>query len=185
MNSPHVMCDLECLDSCGTATIISIGLVQFDLNAYELGKELYLELSLSALKQQLAMGFSMSLDTMQWWMMQSDDARNVWRNKDTLMSNGEALYTLSEYFIDIEKPVLWGNGSTYDNVVLRHYLHKFNKRVPFHYSRDFCYRTMKNMFGHLAKFERVGAHHNALDDAKSQALHLMAMHKSVNKKVGV
>jgi hypothetical protein len=182
----HVMCDLECLDSKGTAAIISIGLVQFDLDQGVLGQELYLELSLEALKQQLAKGRTMSLDTMQWWVQQSQEARSCWFSTAiggyVKSSNRDVISALDTFFSTIDKPILWGNGSTYDNIVLRGYLQAFNAKVPFHYSRDFCYRTMKNMFGHLAKLERVGTHHNALDDAKSQALHLIAMYKAVNKQ---
>lgn len=180
------MCDLECLDSASTAAILSIGLVYFDPHTGKgLGDELYIELSLDALKQQLAKGRTMSLNTIQWWMQQSEEARKCWwpfaLGRAVKSSNGEALNALKNFFDIDEKIVLWGNGATYDNVVLRGYLQTFNAAVPFHYSRDYCYRTMKGMFGHLAELERVGTHHNALSDAKTQALHLIAMLKAVNK----
>jgi hypothetical protein len=177
----NVMCDLECLDSASTAAIISIGLVYFDLQRRELGDELYLQLSIPALKQQLSLGRTMSLDTMCWWMQQSDEARAVWKGSDNKIGNGECLSELKNFFDIEEKVILWGNGSTYDNVVLRGYLQTFNAQVPFHYSRDYCYRTMKGVFGHKAKLERVGTHHNALDDAKTQAMHLINMYKAVTK----
>lgn len=174
----HVMCDLECLDSASTAAIISIGLVYFDPYKYELGNELYIELGINAIKEQLAKGRTMSLDTIKWWMQQSDEARSVWGTG--LVGNNGCLAKLKEFFDIDEKVVLWGNGSTYDNVVLRGYLDTFNAPVPFHYSRDFCYRTMKGMLGHKTKLERVGTHHNALDDAKTQAMHLINMLKAIN-----
>ncbi len=183
----NVMCDLECLDSKGTAAIISIGLVTFDLHQGALGAELYIELSLAALKQQLAKGRTMSLDTICWWAQQSPEARSCWFPEATgghkKSSNGECLTELNHFFSHIDKPILWGNGATYDNIVLRGYLEAFSARVPFHYSRDYCYRTMKGMFGHKAKLERVGTHHNARDDAKSQALHLVAMHKAIHRRI--
>jgi hypothetical protein len=40
------------------------------------------------------------------------------------------------------------------------------------YSRNRCYRTMKRMFGEGVKVSRHGVHHNGLDDAITQAVHL-------------
>ena len=44
--------------------------------------------------------------------------------------------------------------------------------VPWKWSMNRCYRTVKNLFPDV-KMERSGTHHNALDDARDQARHLM------------
>jgi exodeoxyribonuclease VIII len=49
--------------------------------------------------------------------------------------------------------------------------------VPWRYSSSRCYRTVKNMRKDIV-LERAGTHHNALADAESQAVHLMAILKA-------
>ena len=41
------------------------------------------------------------------------------------------------------------------------------------------YRTLKNLLPYI-EMERVGEHHNALDDAKSQALHAIKLLKELH-----
>jgi exodeoxyribonuclease VIII len=45
---------------------------------------------------------------------------------------------------------------------------------PWRHWNDRCYRTVKSLYPDV-KLERVGTHHNAVDDAESQARHLIAM----------
>ncbi len=182
------MLDLECLNSNTDAAIISIGAVYFDLEKYEMGPELYLELSQDAIQEQLNLGRTWSLSTNIWWMQQCDDARKVWANSDFKVTNSEACFAIKEFWekypIHGRNIQVWGNGSTYDNVCLQSYLRTFKKRIPWNYRGDLCYRTIKTLFGNRAVLERVGTHHNGLDDAKTQALHLMNMIKAVHKNKG-
>jgi hypothetical protein len=179
----NIMVDLEALDSAHSATIISIGMVYFDLGKMELGPELYIELDREALKEQLELGRSWSLATTQWWMQQSDSAREVWASKIGQVCNKEFIKQLKEYFEIFPEHGrnirVWGNGSTYDNICLQSYLRTFKARIPWNYKGDVCYRTIKTLFGHRAKLERIGTHHNGLDDAKTQAVHLMKMLKNI------
>lgn len=183
----NIMVDLECLDSKTTATIISIGMVYFDLGKMQLGPELYLELSQKAIQEQLDLGRTWSLSTNIWWMQQSDAAREVWAPKEGKVENKDAIQEMKQYFELFPENGrnirVWGNGSTYDNVCLQSYLRTFKARIPWNYKGDLCYRTIKILFGNRAVVERVGTHHNGLDDAKTQATHLMAMLKKI--KLGV
>lgn len=178
----NIMCDLETLSSNMNAIIISIGLVYFDFCKKQLGEELYIEISLPALEEQLSLGRTFSLETMSWWCQQSDGARKVWRKQEGIekLNNREAINALNNFFEE-DNVCLWGNGATFDNVILRSYLNSFGENARWHYSKDMCYRTMKNLFGNKAKFNRIGEHHNALDDAKSQAQHLLDMHSAIHK----
>lgn len=179
----NIMLDLECLDSNTTAAIISIGAVYFDIQKQELGPELYIELSESALKEQLDLGRTWSLSTNIWWMQQSDGAREVWTNKNEKSENKQCLKQINEFWQVYPEHgrniKVWGNGSTYDNVCLQSYIRTFKGRIPWNYKGDLCYRTIASLFGNRAVLERVGNHHNGLDDAKTQAIHLMKMLKKV------
>ncbi len=178
----EIMLDLECTDSKRTAAIVSIGAVYFDIHKQTLGEEFYVEITLKGIKEQLEAGRTLSLDTMVWWLGQSDGARNVWqKNNHVKQGIVAALHAFAQYCAkSTERPRVWGNGVDYDNVVLRDCYETFNIKTPWHYADNRCYRTMKNLFNKVdTGMERIGAHHNGLDDSKSQALHLMKMLKTV------
>lgn len=69
---------------------------------------------------------------------------------------------------------VWGNGSDFDNVILRNAYAAIGSTYPWRYNDNMCYRTIKNLAPDV-KMARQGVHHNALDDARSQALHLIAI----------
>lgn len=176
------MLDLECTDSKRTAAIVSIGAVFFDIHKQQLGLPFYCEIGTKGIKQQLEAGRTLSLDTMVWWMAQSDEARDVWqKNGHKKLEIVPALHLFSKFCSNAEgRPRVWGNGVDYDNVVLRDCYEMFNIKTPWHFRDNRCYRTMRALFNksHTA-MEREGAHHNGLDDAVSQAKHLMKMLKDI------
>lgn len=180
----NIMLDLECLDSNTSAAIISIGAVYFDIQKQKLGPELYIELSKNAIQEQLNLGRTWSLATNIWWMQQCDVAREVWGNKNEKSENKCCLNQIKEFwqlFPEYGRNIkVWGNGSTYDNICLQNYIRTFKERIPWNYKGDLCYRTIKSLFGNRAKLERIGTHHNGLDDAKTQAAHLINMLKKEN-----
>lgn len=180
----NIMVDLEALNSDHSAAIISIGMVYFDLGKMKLGPELYVELNQEALKEQLELGRTWSLSTMIWWMQQSDLARQVWIQKEGQVTNKECFQKLKDYFNLFPEHGrnirVWGNGSTYDNICLQSYMRSFKQRILWNYKGDMCYRTIKAMFGNRAELTRVGTHHNGLDDARTQAVHMMNMLKKLS-----
>lgn len=178
----EIMLDLECTDSKRTAAIVSIGAVFFDIHKQELGEEFYVEVSVNGIKKQIEAGRTLSLDTMVWWLGQSDGARNVWlKNNHIKQDIIHALHMFASYCSQSkERPRVWGNGVDYDNVVLRDCYEMFNIKTPWHFRDNRCYRTMKNLFNKAhTGLERQGSHHNGLDDAKTQAVHLMKMLKDI------
>ena len=177
MAMDQIMLDLECLDSnASTAAIVSIGAVYFDLEKYELGETFYKEISLKGLQEQLNKGRTLSLPTMQWWMCQSDEARSVFvSNGNTKICPTTMLHEFAGFCSKTANVKVWGNGVDYDNICLRTLYQLYNIACPWSYSHNRCYRTLKNINGHRAALERVGTHHNALADAETQAIHLLAM----------
>ena len=83
-------------------------------------------------------------------------------------------------FVSVSSPdpknvCLWGCGSTFDNTILENAYEKAGLTKPWRYSGDMCYRTMRQMFQFVEKPADVGTKHNALDDARYQALHLLSI----------
>jgi len=179
----HVMLDLETMGTRPDAPIIAIGAVAFvpdrqhkdgDVDFGGIVSPFYLTVDLgSAVKT----GAVIEPSTVMWWMKQSDEARGAFDREDayTLTS---ALAEFQKWIdsLDAEIVGLWGNGATFDNVILRQSYYRTT--VPFYlpFWADKCYRTVKGMYPQV-KLERTGTHHNALDDARTQALHLLEINR--------
>lgn len=166
-----VMLDLETMGNGNTAAIVAIGAFKFDLHNpqnpadIEDGQRFYANVSL---KSAMGAGLKADPDTIMWWMGQDAAARaSLTANP---MSLEGALHAFSLFMAGGN--FLWGNGATFDNVILRSAFDALGMKTPWHYTKDMCYRTFKNMYGKAVPFVRQGVAHNALDDAITQALHL-------------
>ena len=63
-------------------------------------------------------------------------------------------------------------GADFDNSILNFAFTKAGIPIPWSPWSGRCYRTIKSIFNGV-KLSRKGTYHNALDDAKTQALHLI------------
>jgi exodeoxyribonuclease VIII len=169
------MLDLETLGTGNNAVIISIGAVLFDKDGVS-NETFYKRIDPQSC---VDVGMEMSTSTVMWWMKQSDAAR-VEFNKPTV-SIQQALLSFTTWLIqhagDFEDRKVWGNGATFDNVILDNAYKKCKLEKLWPYWGDACYRTLKNLFPEV-KMERTGTFHNALDDARSQAFHCIRLLKA-------
>lgn len=170
----HVMIDLETMGTRPDAAIVSIGAVSFNIEEGLMSK-FYVPVSL---KSSVEHGGTMDPDTILWWMQQSDEAC-----KDIIEATTPidlALRQLDQWMAyvvnhDNDLEGVWGNGAMFDNVIINEAYRRLGKGVPWTFRHDKCYRTKKSESS--LKIRRIGTHHNALDDAKSQALHLIEIWK--------
>ncbi len=184
----HIMLDLETLDTTSSAVVISIGAVAFDPETDALGDKFYVEMTEDTAAQQ-ARGRTISGDTVRWWMRQGQAAQQLFASPAppgvTRVTTYEALSGFSLFVAangdrDAE---LWGNGADFDNAVLGSLYDAFGIRKPWSYGRNRCYRTMKNIgVGPRKPQVREGVHHNALDDAITQAVHLQEIFACLNPR---
>ena len=159
----EVMCDLETLGTGPRSAIVSIGCVLFDSTG--LGAEFYVNVSA---KSAVQAGMQLDGDTVRWWLQQSEEARAALRPFPQKLST--ALRTLSDWMPPGAR--LWGNGATFDNVILRSAYTLTEITPPWHYRDDRCFRTLKAMNPGVLPDPQVGlVAHNALGDAKRQARH--------------
>lgn len=167
----NIMLDLEALSAKNNAAILSIGAVKF-------GTESIIDrfYRVVSLKSCTGRGFVMDADTIAWWMKQSDEARKIFTEES--ISIDIALREFSD-FVGGDVPV-WGNGATFDNVIITSAFELCRVNKPWKFWNDKCYRTIKSAFPEI-KLERTGTHHNALNDAESQAMHLI----KINKETGL
>jgi exodeoxyribonuclease VIII len=114
-------------------------------------------------------------------MQQSSTARLAAVNE--AISLPESLQDFNTFMFAYAEPEVkaWGNGAGFDNIILRSAYTACGAIPPWRYYNDRCYRTIKSMCPHVT-LERKGTAHNALDDAESQAIHLIRILKCLNLK---
>jgi len=167
-----VMVDLETVGNKPGCGILSIGAVFFDAKAGELGAEHYEVVRLSTCE---AVGLVSDQSTLDWWAGQSPEARQVLTQAGKKSGNVEFTKAL-ENFDKFLAPAgrrsvrVWGNGSDFDNAILAVAYGKAGVQQGWEFWNNRCYRTLKGFVPQL-KAVRTGTYHNALDDAKTQAVH--------------
>ena len=160
----EVMVDLETLGKGPNAVIVSIGAVEFDVITGHVGEGFYAVVDPESCER---IGMKMDASTVVWWMSQGDNARKVFSDTSAVPIE-EALRLFSSWFPSGSS--VWGNGASFDNVILNNAYRAAEMQAPWEFWQDRCYRTLKNLSPAIFH-ERVGVHHNALDDAKFQAGH--------------
>lgn len=176
----HIMLDIETLDTCTTAVVVSIGAVAFNPGTRELGERLYIPLARTISYQQ-GIGRTVSGDTMQWWMKQSPEVRAVFSDNSNPRTLSESLTMFSDFHARNGGPEakLWGYGVDFDNMIVGSLYGAAGVERPWSYRQNRCLRTMKDMAesrGLVLHTVRSGTHHNALDDAVTQAQQLQEIY---------
>jgi DNA polymerase III epsilon subunit-like protein len=185
------MTDLETLGTVPGCVILSIGAVEFFPETQTLGKEFYTVISTASCEDCY---LRVDPSTQAWWADQSPEARLVLEaaeQSDILLP--QALGAFNAYLCGISAPKdmrLYGNGADFDNPILRVAYDAadvdfMGSKKGFFGGR--CYRTLKSLdelFGTRLAAHKIsrhgGVHHNALDDAKAQAVHLMEFISAVH-----
>lgn len=169
------MLDLETLGRTPSAVITQIGAVMIDQHTKET-QVFNMHVSIDSC---LESGRTIDGGTVVWWLGQSESARTrfVEGQKNAEHIN-VVLFAFREFMRagrgpDDHPPFIWGNGVAFDNVILQHAF-RTNAMIsdPWPYWTDQCYRTLKTQYPHI-KLVRHGVHHDAVDDALSQAYHLV------------
>lgn len=161
----NIMIDLETLGNGNKAAIVAIGAVAFDHTG--LGSTFYVNVDPTDCQNW---GMEIDASTVMWWMKQGVEAREA-LSAGTKVSLDDALGRLSE-FVDSAAgsgATVWGNGATFDNVILDNAYKMLGRRKPWSYRGDRCFRTLRALYPHITQ-DNIGVAHNALDDAKYQAL---------------
>lgn len=189
----HVMVDLETLDSRETAVILSIGAVRFSLDPPELITPEFLGLIDAEDCQRY--GLTIGANTVRWWMGQSEEARKALYQVKAPYADltlhpallEVALKVFNQFILDVPDTKVWGNGATFDNMILRNAFRACEIKPAWSYRNDLCYRTMKTMFPTSVPLieknpaQPSGVPHNALDDARRQAKRLCHIWKQIHE----
>ncbi len=158
-----LMIDIETLGTAPGSVILSIGAVSFDAETGALGNEFY-----EAIEAQsaVAAGLTMDVGTIGWWIAQSQEAQQAAFAGDLPIS--AALYTFSCFVQRVKATRIWAKPPSFDLVLLESAFRACNMQTPWHYRATRDVRTLLDIAG--TRHPYIGTAHNALDDAKSQAL---------------
>ena len=168
----RIMFDTETLGTSSSSVILSIAAVEFDDK--NLGRRFHQRISIdSCLKH----GLTVSGTTIEWWMEQSAEARNIFKHASLPLDR--VLIDLATWLDWGQVDEVWANGSDFDFPIIANAFKAIgagNPPWPYFKIRD--YRTIRKMYPKaLAKsLEHAPAvKHDALEDAIAQALTLQAL----------
>jgi hypothetical protein len=169
----NIMLDLETMGRGPNAAITAVGAVYFDPETGKLGETFYRTVDLES---SVKAGGVVDAATVLWWIRQSTAAQAMYATAGEHIST--VLIQFAEFCErgDDASPNVWGNGASFDNVILRSAYDRAGIACPWEFWSDRCYRTMRAMLPQVDA-ERSGTYHNALDDATTQARVLMAAMK--------
>lgn len=180
----NVMLDLETMSTSSKAAIVAIGACLFNPVTGDIGDkfEVIVNLKSSAYYGEIDAG------TVLWWMKQEDAARQV-----LLTENAVTLKVALEQFTDWlnqhipewKDRVVWGNGCTFDNVIMGNAFNACRMSQPWGFFSDRDVRTLVDLGRTLYNFDPKvdmpfhGVRHSAVDDAIHQAKYVSAIYQKL------
>lgn len=178
----HIMLDLETMGTKPGSAITQIGAVDFDLEG-NMGGGFSVNISL---RGNADCGLTFDPDTIGWWLDddRAEARRSVFKGPSHDLKRG--LQMFSKYVKDVKGQFMWGNGATFDNVLLTCAYDKVPTDRPWHFRDDRDMRTVVSlvkMMGIDVPWTRVGVAHVALDDAKTQALYVQRALKGMRERI--
>lgn len=170
-----VMADIEAFGLNPGSSVVAIGAVRFDLGGIR--EEFYTAIDLGSC---MDIGLTVDADTISWWMRQPKEAIDAIMNNRVGISR--ALHQFAA-FLGTENCTLWGNGSDFDNVLISEAYRAAKIKRPWSYRQNRCFRTTKESHPDIKPQAFEGVKHNALHDARNQALHFIEIAKAKNLKI--
>lgn len=165
------MVDTETMGTGPDGALMSIGAVFFDEATSQLGAEFNRNIHLAT---AVAAGGEMDASTVLWWLSQPDEARLALRMSaepiaDVLQAFADWLRRYGPGDADLR---VWGNSPSFDCLKVERAMGRLGIATPWRYYNERCFRTVRERAPSVELDERQGLH-NALEDAKYQASHLL------------
>jgi exodeoxyribonuclease VIII len=174
MSLKHIMLDIETWGVTPYSTIIMIGACVFDPYAF-LPAEIIEDRFEVAIDPSDSAGLRTDAATVLWWLdAERDVARSAWRDRPKV-SLRAALDGFSDWLrshsdsgqcTDVR---VWGNGSDFDNALLRQAYEVSSREAPWSFRHNRCFRTLRSLLT-LEEGQYPDMAHTALADAENQAI---------------
>jgi hypothetical protein len=163
----RVMIDIETLGRDPGAAILSLAAVEF-APAEGLGRELSRSIDLSSCQQH---GLDIDAATLDWWLDQSSEAQSALRGGDDLT---HVLAGLSRWW-PRDGAEVWSKSPAFDVVLLAEAYSRIDRDPPWQFWETRDVRTILSLVDTPPQVESAGPDHDALADAKEQALQINAV----------
>lgn len=172
----NIMVDIETLGTKNSSIILSIGACYFDISTGAIGPTFHQHISPESCAD---FGLTADVSTVMWWLGQSEEARSALveggRNARALPA---ALQDLAQWMGRDAK--VWGNGATFDNVIVKNAYDRTGLPVPWAFWNDRDVRTIVDLgqqigFDPKRDMPFQGVKHDALADAVHQARYVSAI----------
>lgn len=177
----HLMIDIEAFGKKADSPVVSIGAVFFDPSTGNTGSEFYKVISLES---AMASGGVPDASTIIFWLKASPEARSELVMDDAIPLN-DALLQLNEFIGEnaVNGPdsvQVWGNGATYDNVLLEASYDRTGIPCPWKFWNNRDVRTVVELgkaVGCEPRYEIPfeGEPHKAISDALHQVKYVSAI----------
>ena len=174
------MMDIETLSTDSNGVITTISAVQFNLESGKMGKTFETAIEI---KPQVDAGAVIDIDTVVWWMSQDEEAiKAMLRIKK--VSVFKALTDFNAWIVSLGFPLnnmkLWGNGVSFDNVMVRNIYKRHDIEFILPYWCDNDVRTLVTI-GNIdtRNFKFEGIKHNGIDDCRHQIKYCYAAYKGL------
>ncbi|MCM7806076.1 3'-5' exoribonuclease [Enterobacter kobei] len=177
----HLMIDIEAFGKKADSPVVSIGAVFFDPSTGNTGSEFYKVISLES---AMASGGVPDASTIIFWLKASPEARSELVMDDAIPLD-DALLQLNEFIAGNatngpEYVQVWGNGATYDNVLLEASYDRTGIPCPWKFWNNRDVRTVVELgkaVGCEPRYEIPfdGEPHKAISDALHQVKYVSAI----------
>ena len=116
--------------------------------------------------------------TLDWWSRQGDAARSCAFGGG--LTSDTALQELRTFCYARGLSFrVWGNSAAFDLGLLGCAYKALGELTPWSHKQEACYRTLKNLRKDVPAPAFAGVQHHALDDARHQLRHLLALLEAI------
>lgn len=166
----NIMLDIETLGLTPGHRVLSVGAVEFS----PAGIERTFERIFAHADQTM---LAVDANTERWWAEQNQAVRaRTFGETAPPTPTASGLQELSDWLDHGgESFAVWANGANFDPGMLEAVYAAFGMKTPWKHWQIRCYRTLKDMYRDVEPPKFEGAPHDALSDAKHQALCLHAI----------
>lgn len=176
----ELMVDIETMGININAPIIQIGAVYFSLATGETGDEFLVNIDL---EDSIKHGATPDGRTIYWWLFQSKEARDMLRDDVIpMMYEDMGLQEFNQFAARATR--VWSHA-TFDFVMLMNSMRRRDIQPTIHYRKARDIRTLTSLADmtreeiEMTRTERVGVHHNGLDDAIYQVAYCSAAYNKL------
>ena len=169
----HLMVDLETMAVTPRTVILTLGAVTFDPFSNEIFDELYFRINID---DQDVLQRDIDHNTLDWWATQDPAIMEEAFSPDNRVPLADAIEQFHKFAWGCNKA--WSHGSVFDLIILEDVYRQLGRTAPWQFWE--C-RDTRTLFDLADPEMPKGELHNALADAKRQAVGVQNVYRKLGK----